>query len=181
MHPGLVSVRVAITMEEIVGIDGRLSSGQLVRYIETTTRWYFARVRRVHKNYIELSFFNGSASTKKVLHTQVETLDAFFDRRKRIWSQTRSQLALLFYAREFERLREHRSREMKRVLRKAGISFEPETWPTADTRVHLWRDGSVVERNGVDHGLAALLPQWLEPFVLPSGSRDPLGLQAPAE
>ncbi|MGH7896346.1 MAG: hypothetical protein ACREQQ_00215 [Candidatus Binatia bacterium] len=157
-----------------------LISGQLVRYLETTTRWYFARVRRARDEDVELSFFDGSAPMK-VPRTQVESLETFLGGRERTWSRTRSQLTCFFYGREFERLRENRFREMQRTFRKAGISFHPEDWPTADTRVQLWRDSSVVERNGADPRLEALLPQWLEPFVLPTGSRDPLGLQAPAE
>jgi hypothetical protein len=157
-----------------------LSSGQLVRYFETTTRWYFARVRRARPKEIELSFFDGSAPMK-VAREQVEGLNGFLGQRTRAFSRTRSQLTALFYGREFERLRDHRAREMKQELRKAGISFHPEEWSTADTRVRLWRDDSFVKRNGSDQVLGALLPQWLEPFVLPSGSRDPLGLQAPAE
>ena len=160
--------------------DERLSSGQLVRYLETTTRWFFARVRRVRDDEVELSFFDRSAPMK-VTRAQVESLEAFLGGRERTWSRTRSQLTGFFYGREFERLRESRFREMQRTFRKAGVSFHPEEWPTADTRVQLWLDSSVVERNGVDHQLEGLLPQWLEPFVLPTGSRDPLGLQAPAE
>jgi len=167
-------------VQEIVSADEPLSSGQLVRYLETTTRWYFARVRRVRAEEIELTFFNGSAPMK-VPRAQVEGLDAFLGQRERTFSRTRSQLTVFFYGREVERLHDHRLREMKQALRKAGISFHPDEWPTADTRVQLWRDGSFVERNGADPVLAGLLPQWLEPFVLPSGSRDPLGLQAPAE
>src|SRR6185503_1408140 len=75
----------------------------------------------------------------------------------------------------------HRANQMKQALRKAGITFYPEEWPAADTRIRLWRDGSFVKSNDSDQKLGSLLPQWLEPFVLPSGSRDPLGLQAPAE
>jgi len=163
-----------------VSDDEPLSSGQLVRYLETTTRWYFARVRRVRAEEIELTFFDGSAP-KKVPRAQVENLDAFLGQRERTFSRTRTQLSAFFYGREFERLRDNRVREMKQAFRKAGISFHPEEWSTADARVQLWPDGSFVERNGADPVLAGLLPQWLDPFVLPSGSRDPLGLQAPAE
>lgn len=160
--------------------DDTLKSGQLVRYLETTTRWYFARVLRVRAEEVEVTFFDGS-DPMKVSRTQVEAMDVFLGQRERTFSRTRSQLTAFFYGREFERLRERRFREMKRVLRRSGISFSPEEWPTADTRIQLWRDGSFVERNGADPLLAGLLPQWIEPFVLPSGSRDPLGLQAPAE
>ncbi len=70
---------------------------------------------------------------------------------------------------------------MQRVFRKAGVAFEPEDWPTADTLIRLRRDGSFVRKEAGESAFDELLPQWLEPFVLPSGSRDPLGLQAPAE
>ena len=163
-----------------MSMDSVFSVGQLVRFHETTSRWYFARVRRVRDEDVELSFFDGSVPMK-VPGAQVESLEAFLGGRERTWSRTRSQLTGFFYGREFERLRENRFREMQRTFRKAGISFHPEDWPTADTRVQLWRDGSFVERNGADPQLEGLLPQWLEPFVLPPGSRDPLGLQAPAE
>jgi hypothetical protein len=163
-----------------VGEDEPLSSGQLVRYFETSARWYFARVRRVRGDKIELAFFDGSAPMS-VTRAQVEGMDTFLGPRTRSFSRTRSQLTTFFYGREFERLRDNRVREMKQQLRKAGISFHPEEWPAADTRVRLRRDGSFVERDEADRELGALLPKWLEPFVLPSGSRDPLGLQAPAE
>jgi hypothetical protein len=167
-------------VEATLRVDDRLSSGQLVRYFETATRWYFASVRRVREENVELSFFNGSAQ-KNVPREQVQSLAAFLGGRDRTWSRTRLQLTGFFYQREFVRLREHRIREMKRTLRKAGISYHPEDWRTPETRIQLWRDGSFVERAGSDPVLAHLLPQWLEPFLLPSGSRDPLGLQAPAE
>lgn len=168
-------------MGGIVNGDELLNSGQLVRYLETKTRWYFARVRRVREEEIELTtFFDGSVPIK-VPRTQVEAMDAFLGKREHTFSRTRSQLTAFFYGREFERLREHRFREMKRALRKGGISFSPEEWPTGDTRIQLWRDGSFIDGYEVDPVLTGLLPQWLEPFVLPSGSRDPLGLQAPAE
>lgn len=160
--------------------DERLTSGQLVRFFETTTRWYFARVRRVREKDVELAFFDGTRPMR-VSRERVGTFDTFFDGRERVWSIERSRLTAIFYAREIERLRTEKLREMQRVLRKAGIAFEPDTWPTADTRIRLWKDASVVEKDAADPVLGGLLPQWLEPFVLPSGSRDPLGLQAPAE
>lgn len=161
-------------------MDEALRSGQLVRYHETTTRWYFTKVRRVRADEVELSFFDGAGSTA-VDRAQVESMDEFLGQRERTFSRTRSQLTAFFYGRAFERLREHRFREMKQALRKGGISFSPEEWPSPDTRIRLWLDGSIVEREGAEPDLAGLLPQWLEPFVLPAGSRDPLGLQAPAE
>ena len=159
--------------------EGDIKPGQLVRYRETKSRWYFAVVRRVAKAGVELRFFDGNRAT--VPSAEVESIETFFDSRERTWSRTRAQITALFYGREIQRLRPTRFREMQRALRKAGISIDPADWPTADTRIQLSRDASFVESNGDDSADGALLPQWLEPFVLPSGSRDPLGLQAPAE
>src|SRR4051794_16430323 len=156
-----------------------IAPGQLVRYRETKSRWYFAVVRRVAKAGVELRFFDGDRAT--VPSADVEPVETFFDRRKRTWSRTRAQLTALFYGFEIQRLRPTRVREMQRALRSAGISIDPAVWPTADTRIQLSRDASFVESDRDDPAEGALLPQWLEPFVLPSGSRDPLGLQAPAE
>ncbi len=158
--------------------DG-LILGQLVLYRETNARWYFATVRRVRRDGIALRFFDGGTSV--VPAERVESIETFLGERERAFSRTRAQLTALFYGRELERLRAPRLREMKRVLRNAGISFDPKEWPAADTRIRMWRDDSFVGRHGTDSAAAGLLPQWLEPFVLPSGSRDPLGLQAPAE
>lgn len=158
----------------------RLKKGQLVRYLETASRWCFAQVKRVRADDVELTFFDGSPPIS-VAPSDVETFDTFLRRRERKFSRTRSQLTTFFYGREFQRLREPRRREMQKALRKAGIAFRPEKWPTAETRIQFWPDGSFVERDNPAPELEALLPQWLEPFVLPSGSRDPLGLQAPAE
>jgi hypothetical protein len=114
-------------------ITGDIKLGQLVRYRETKTRWYFAVVRRVAKAGIELRFFDGDHAV--VALGDVEPVDVFFGRRERTWSRTRAQLTALFY-REIQRLRPTRFREMRRALRRAGISMEPEEWPTAGTRIH---------------------------------------------
>jgi len=155
-------------------------SGQLVRFLETTYRWYFALVKRVNADEVELVFLDETPNLC-VPSSQIETLETFFEDRERKFSRTRAQLTTFFYGREFDRLREPRLREMQNTLRKAGVSFSPEEWPNSDTRIQLWLDGSVVRQNRVAPALESLLPQWLEPFVLPPGSRDPLGLQAPAE
>ena len=157
-----------------------VKTGQLVRYFKNTSLWYFAIVRRARADEVEVSFFDGAPAVT-VARSQIESLDTFLGSRDRKFSRTRSQLTVFFYGRAFERLRESRIREMQQEFRRAGISFHPEQWPTADTRIQLWRDGSFVEQESIAPELEALLPQWLEPFVLPSGSRDPLGLQAPAE
>ena len=70
-------------MKEIMSPDESVNPGQLVRYLQTTTRWQFARVRHVDEEEIELSFFDGTAPIK-VPRTQVETLETFFDGRKRV-------------------------------------------------------------------------------------------------
>src|SRR5207249_11427241 len=110
-----------------------IAPGQLVRYRETKSRWYFAVVRRVAKAGVELRFFDGNRAT--VPSADVEPVETFFDRRERTWSRTRAQLTALFYGREIQRLRPTRFREMKRALRRAGISIDPEEWPTGHTRI----------------------------------------------
>ena len=70
-------------VKEIMSPDESVKAGQLVRYLQTTTRWQFARVRRVYEEEIELSFFDGAAPIK-VPRTQVESLETFFDGRKRV-------------------------------------------------------------------------------------------------
>lgn len=111
----------------------------------------------------------------------VKSLDTFLSERKRVWSMERSRLTRLFYGRELARLHASKVREMKRTLSGAGIAFEPESWPKSHTRIRLWKDASFVRTEAANSAIAGLLPQWHEPFVLPSGSRDPLGLQASAE
>ncbi len=169
-----------MVMEPAVTSQASLKPGQLVRFLETATRWCFALVQRVRADEVELAFFDRSPPAS-VAYSQVETLDAFLGPRERTFSRTRSQITVFFYRQAFERLRKPRVRQMQKALRKAGISFHPAEWPTADTRIQLWCDGSFVARESISKELEGLLPQWLEPFVLPSGSRDPLGLQAPAE
>jgi hypothetical protein len=164
----------------IVSTQETFKKGQLVRYLETASRWSFALVKRVRPGDVEIDFFDGSPAASVAL-SQIEPFDTFLGVRERTFSRTRSQLTKLFYGQAFQRLPVSRLREMQQALRKAGVSFHPEEWPTADTRIQLSRDGSFVERDSVAADFKALLPQWLDPFVLPSGSRDPLGLQAPAE
>lgn len=157
-----------------------LKAGQMVRYLATSSRWRFALVKRLRPGDVEIAFFDGSPAAS-VTYSEIEALDRFLALRTRTFSRTRFQLTKLFYGKAFQRLPESRLRQMQQALRKAGIVFHPAEWPTADTRIQLSRDGSIVERDSMAPDLEKLLPQWLEPFVLPSGSRDPLGLQAPAE
>lgn len=46
--------------------DETLKSGQLVRYLATTTRWYFALVRHVRAEEIELTGPDAPGSTSKL-------------------------------------------------------------------------------------------------------------------
>jgi hypothetical protein len=71
---------------------------------------------------------------------------------------------------------------MQQTIRNAGISFLPEEWPTADTRIELWRDGSFVDRDSIAPDLEALLPQWLEPTTTSASRKSPTirgGLEQP--
>lgn len=86
-----------------------ITPGQLVRYRETKSRWYFAVVRRITGNGIELQFFDGDRAT--VSSEDVEGIEAFLDRRDRSFSRTRGQLSEHFYGREIQRLRPARCRE----------------------------------------------------------------------
>ena len=46
-----------------VSAAAKITSGQLVRYRETKSRWSFAVVRRVAKAGVELRFFDGNRAT----------------------------------------------------------------------------------------------------------------------
>src|SRR6201989_1575737 len=138
----------------------KLVPGQLVRHRETKSRWYFALVRRVVKSGAQLRFFDGQETTVPVgdvesvdtflgqrerawARTRAQLSEHFYGRDiqrlrpapvrelERAWSRTRAQLSEHFYGREIQRLRPARVREMKRALTRAGISIEPDEWPTA--------------------------------------------------
>jgi hypothetical protein len=130
--------------------DVTIAKGQLVRFLETTTRWYLALVRTVKGDQVELRFFDGRAPVR-IPRTQIESFNEFLSERERKFSVERSRLTELFYGRAIERLRAERLDEMQSALRKGGIAFDPEDWPTADTRIRLWSDSSVVARNGAPH------------------------------
>jgi hypothetical protein len=163
-------------------VEPPLERGQLVLYWATSARWYFARVVTVRGGDVRLRWFDGSPVAWGP-RDQVESLQAAFGNRQRRWSLRRAQLAFALFGREFERLPTPKLQQVQRVLRKAGISFEPAVWPTAGTRIRLQLERTAGRPRGkrLDPAVATLLPQWIEPFVLPHSSRDPLGLQAPAE
>ena len=73
-------------------MDEQLSSGRLVRFFETNSRWYFARVRRVRRQEVELAFFDGSKPTWSALD-QVESVEDFLGERERAFARTREQLS----------------------------------------------------------------------------------------
>jgi hypothetical protein len=157
-----------------------IKPGQLVRYLPSLRRWYFAKVQRVYSDGVRIAFFDDDPP-KRATWDQIQTMDDFLNERNRVWSRTRLQLTDHFFGRELTHLRETRIKTMKQALRTAGISFTPAVWPAGGTRIRFWRDTSVVRPARRDNALLNLLPQWVDPFVLPSASRDPLGLQAPAE
>ncbi len=153
---------------------------QLVRHLESKRRWSFATVCQVREAEVELAFFDGSARAW-IPRTAVESLETFLGQREHVWALTRTQLTVLFFGQPYDRLPVARLRVMQQALRRAGLDFAPKEWHSPKTRVQVRLDTSVVPSKSTDTRLTALLPQWLEPFVLPSGSRDPLGLQGPAE
>jgi hypothetical protein len=155
--------------------------GTLVRYRQTTTRWYFAVVRSAKPNVIGIELFWGEQA--KVPPDQVQPFAEFMAERRKSLFMDRSQLCRCFFGEDLLRLREDRRKKMQSVLRKHGYSFSPEEWPSSNTRIYIQADQSVVSPGlgRVDRELAALLPQWLDPQKMPPSSRDPLGLQAHAE
>jgi hypothetical protein len=159
----------------------QLSPGDLVRYQATTSRWHLAVVRRVGDETVEIEFFWDGC--EEVPLGPVVPFRDFLDSRERVLSVKRTDLCKAFFNKPFSRLREERLRIIQDTLRKHGLAFSPKRWPTPATRVRIWRDDSFVpaDRSDKDAALGALLPRWLEPLKLPPSSRDPLGLQAPAE
>ena len=155
--------------------------GTLVRYRETTTRWYFAVVRNAKPDAIEIELFWGGR--KEVPQERLESFAEFMAERTRTLSMDRSQLCQCFFNEDLLRLRGGRLKKMQAVLRKHGYAFSPAQWPSPETRIRIRADHSVVAppQAQADRELAALLPRWLEPQKMPPGSRDPLGLQAYAE
>jgi len=157
-----------------------LTLGTLVRYDETTTRWYIATVRNVVDGTVTLEYLGGYR--EDVDRERVGSFHAFLRGREKVLSRTREDLCRVLYGREFDRLPQARLDEMQRFLQSHGLRFWPESWPPG-TRIRVGLDSSFVAagRPEIDAKLDALLPRWLEPNRLPPGSRDPLGLQSHAE
>lgn len=157
-----------------------LTLGTLVRYDETTTRWYIAKVRSVESETVTLEYLGGYR--EEVERARVCSFEAFLRGREQVLSRTREDLCQLLYRRRFERLPQSRLEEMQRFLRTNGLRYSPQDWPPG-TRIRIGLDASFVARDKpqIDSDLDALLPRWLEPNRLPPGSRDPLGFQSHAE
>ena len=131
--------------------------GTLVRYRQTTIRWYLAIVRDAKPNAIGIELFWGKQTN--VSPDQIQPFDEFMAQRRKSLFMDRSQLCQCFFGEALLRLRVNRLRKMQRVLRKYGYSFSPEDWPSSDTRIYIWDDRSVVSPGlkPVDRELAALL------------------------
>lgn len=157
-----------------------LTPGTLVRYDETTTRWYIATVRAVADDTVTLEYLGGYR--EEVERSKVGSFEAFLRNREKVLSRTREDLCRVLYGRQFDRLPQARLEEMQGFLRSHGLRYRPESWPPG-ARIRIGLDASFVaaEKPEIDTELDALLPRWLEPNRLPPGSRDPLGLQSHAE
>lgn len=161
--------------------EARLRKGDLVRHIQSSTQWRFARVHADRGDVVDLWLFETHAIEQGVPRSQVCSIEEFFGKRQRRLSRTRAQLTELFYGHEFQRLRGDRLKEMQSALRREGVTFEPAIWPTSETRIKFMQTAGANGNRRANPVLLSLLPQWLALTVLPPGSRDPLGLQAPAE
>ena len=158
-----------------------ITPGDMVRYQATTARWYLGVVRQVDGDCVEVEFGWGNVESVPLDH--VALFRDYLDSRKGVLSLKRTQLCEAFFNIPLYRLREERVRKIQGALREHGVAFRPARWSTADTRVQLWRDDSVVldKRTNKGRKFDALLPHWLEAQKLPPSSRDPLGFQAHAE
>ena len=161
-------------------MEQSVQPGDVVRYAETTTRWFLGVARRVLKTRVELEYLNGHR--EEVDGARVTRFVDYLRTRDRVLSLKRDDLCVVFYFETFDRLRQDRVNAMQGFLRKHGLRFSPEDWGPG-VRIKIWPDNSVVAATtaGPDAALEGLLPKWLEPHRLPSGSRDPLGFQSHAE
>jgi len=157
-----------------------LTPGTLVRYDETTTRWYVATVRSVEDDTVTLEYLGGYR--EEVDRAKVGSLEAFLRGREKVLSRKREDLCRVLYGKQFDRLPQSRLEEMQGFLRAHGLRYSPEAWPPG-ARIRIGLDASFVapDKPEIDSDLDALLPRWLEPNRLPPGSRDPLGFQSHAE
>ena len=157
-----------------------LVPGCLLRYSETTSRWFIAVLHKILPKEIELKYLGDGRETVPI--EKVESFTSYLQSRERVLSLRREDLCYALYGVALTRLRQDRAEQMKRFLRSHGLRFHPDKW-TADARIQIWPDDSQVKAglSIADRELEALLPKWLEPQRLPAGSRDPLGFQNHAE
>ena len=159
--------------------EGPLRPGDAVRYDETTTRWFLAKICQVlNDDVVEVEYLNGHR--EEVDAAKVTPFTQYLQSRDRVLSLKRDDLCFVFYFETFDRLRKDRIDAMQAFLRDHAVRFSPEVWGPG-VRVQLRPDDSVVEKSNRDIEFEALLPRWLEPHRLPPGSRDPLGFQSAAE
>lgn len=157
-----------------------LTVGCLVRYAETTARWYLGTVHSLADETVTIQFLDGSH--EDVDRSQVQSFVSYLRARTRVLSQDRDDLCRVLYGRSFDRLTQPRLEEMQAFLRAHGLRFSPEAW-SPGTRIQIRLDASYVAAgtSDIDSDIATLLPRWLDPNRLPPGSRDPLGFQSHAE
>jgi hypothetical protein len=139
-----------------------LTPGTLVRYDETTTRWFVAIVRSVEEDTVTLEYLGGYR--EEVDRAKVGSFDAFLRGRGKLLSRTREDLCYVLYGRQFDRLPQSRLEEIQGFLRANGLRYSPEAWPPG-TRIRIRLEASFVARDKpeIDGDLEALLPRWLEP------------------
>jgi hypothetical protein len=103
-----------------------LKVGAAVRYSETTSRWFFAVVRRVAGSDVEIEFAGGDRQT--VPADKVEELLSHLRARERVLSLRREDLCYAFYGERLARLHQERAEQMRLFLRRHGLLYQPEEW-----------------------------------------------------
>lgn len=152
----------------------------IVRYSETSTRWFIALVRKVYSVDAEIEYLSKKCETVPL--DKLEPFIPYLKSRDRVVSLKREDLCYVLYGHSLDRLRQDRIDEMQKYLRKYGIRFRPDEW-IPGSRIQIRPDDSVVGVATItnDPAYESLLPKWMEPTRLPPGSRDPLGFQGYAE
>ena len=100
-----------------------LTPGTLVRYDETTTRWYIATVRSVDGDTVTLEYLGGYL--EGVERAKVSSLKNFLRGREKVLSRKREDLCHLLYGRQFDRLPQSRLEEMQKLLLKLEFVRNP--------------------------------------------------------
>jgi hypothetical protein len=73
-----------------------LTPGTLVRYDETTTRWFVATVRSVEDDTVTLEYLGGYR--EEVGRAKVGSFDAFLRGRENVLSRTREDLCYVLFS-----------------------------------------------------------------------------------